>query len=69
MGQISSDNLSETYLNMRIGDKAKESDLPTKKKPPKHIKEIRERGRKRPLNLNGKYDPTFPPLFHLSDAS
>lgn len=31
MGQIRSDKLCETYLNMRIGDKAKESDLPTKK--------------------------------------
>lgn len=29
MGQIHSDKLSETYPNMRIGDK--ESDFPTKK--------------------------------------
>lgn len=28
------------------------------KKPLRHSKEISERGRKRPINLNGKYDPT-----------
>jgi len=64
MGQICPDKLSEIYQYMRIGDKAKELSLicqpkkkTKKKKPLKHQKELSERGRKRPLMLNGKYGP------------
>lgn len=61
MGQICPDKMSEIYQYMRIGDKAEELSLicqPKKsRKPLKHQKELSERGRKRPLMLNGKYDP------------
>ena len=64
MGQICPDKLSEIYQYMRIGDKTKELSLicqpkkkKKKKKPLKHQKEVSERGRKRPLMLNGKYGP------------
>jgi hypothetical protein len=43
---------------MRIRNKENKSDLATKK-PLWHRKEIPEKGRKRPLNINGKYNPTI----------